>query len=197
VNSRYQQGVKSVTDDAVAAARRRLPRYWRRSLAVVAIIVVVFAAATARVIVCPPQGMPAHVDAIVMMAGPGDRMPVALRLARERRAPVLLVSRGQHNYGGPCPAAVPGVKIICFAPVPGNTRGEAEFASRLAKRYGWHSVVLVTTAEQDTRARLIMRRCYGGSIYVVTAPQPWTQLPYEIAYGWGALVKALLLVRGC
>jgi uncharacterized SAM-binding protein YcdF (DUF218 family) len=188
---------KVVTDEAVALARLRLSRFWRRSLAVVAITLAVFAAATARVIVWPAQGMPPHVDAIVMMAGPGDRISVALRLARERRAPMLVVSRAQHNYGGPCPAAVPGVKIICFAPDPGNTRGEAEFASRLARRYGWRSVVLVTTAEQDTRARVIMRRCYGGSIYVVTAPHPWTQLPIEIAYGWGALFKALLLVRGC
>jgi uncharacterized SAM-binding protein YcdF (DUF218 family) len=163
----------------------------------VAVIVAVFATVTARVIVWPAQGMPPHVDAIVMMAGPGDRVPVALRLARERRAPVLVVSEGQHKYEGSCPAAVPGVKIICFVPDPGNTRGEAEFASRLAKRYGWRSVVLVTTAEQDTRARLIMRRCYGGSVYAVIAPLPWTQLPYQIAYGWGALFKALFLVRDC
>jgi hypothetical protein len=162
----------------------------------VAVIAAAFATATARVIVWPAQGMPPHVDAIVMMSGPGDRMPVALWLAHERRAPVLVVSRSQYNTG-PCPAAVPGVKVICFAPDPGNTRGEAEFASRLAKQYRWHSVVLVTTAEQDTRARLIMRRCYGGSVYVVTAPLPWTQLPYEIAYGWGALFKALFLVRDC
>jgi len=185
-----------VTDEAVVAARRRLPRFWRRSLAAVAVIIAAFAIITARVIVWPAQGMPPHVDAIVMMSGPGDRIPVALRLAHERRAPVLVVSRSENN-AGPCPAAVPGVKIICFAPNPGNSRGEAEFVTQLAKRYGWRSVVLVTTAEQDTRARLIMRRCYSGSVYVVTAPLPWTQLPYEIAYGWGALFKALFLVRDC
>lgn len=185
-----------VTDQAGAAARRRLPRFWRRSLAAVAVIVAAFAIITARVIVWPTQGMPPHVDAIVMMAGPGDRIPVALQLARERRAPVLVVSRSEDSADS-CPAAVPGVRIICFAPDPGNTRGEAEFASRLAKRYGWRSVVLVTTAEQDTRARPIMRRCYGASVYVVTAPLPWAQLPYQIAYGWGALSKALILVRDC
>jgi len=188
--------VKVVTDEAEAAARRRLPRFWRRSLAAVAVIVAALATVTARVIVWPAQGMPPHVDAIVMMSGPGDRISVALRLARERRAPVLVVSRSENN-AGPCPTAVPGVKIVCFAPDPGNTRGEAEFATRLAKRYGWRSVVLVTTAEQDTRARLIMRRCYGGSVYVVAAPLPWMQLPYEVAYGWGALFKSLFLVRDC
>jgi uncharacterized SAM-binding protein YcdF (DUF218 family) len=191
-----QQDAEPVTEGAATAPRRR-SRWRRRLLAVLLTLVLVFAAATARMLVWPPQGMPARVDAIVLMAGPGDRMGLAMQLARERRAPVLLVSQGQHGYGGPCPAAVPGVKIICFDPDPGNTRGEAEFASRLAKRYGWRSVVLVTTAEQDARARLMMGRCYDGSIYAVTASQPWTQLPYQIAYGWGALLKALLLVRGC
>jgi uncharacterized SAM-binding protein YcdF (DUF218 family) len=185
-----------VTDQGVGAARRRLPRFWRRSLTALAVIVATFTIVTARVIVWPTQGMPPHVDAIVMMSGPGDRIQVALQLAREQRAPVLVVSRSENN-AGPCPAAVPGVKVICFAPDPGNTRGEAEFASRLAKRYGWRSVVLVTTAEQDTRARLIMGRCYGGSVYVVTAPLPWTQVPFQIAYGWGSLFKALFLARGC
>lgn len=180
------------------AARRRAPsRRWRRVLAVVAAVAMVFAVLTARVLIWPAQGMPAHVDAIVMMAGPGDRMAVALRLAREHRAPVLVVSQGQHGYGGPCPQPVPGTRLICFDPVPGNTRGEAEFAGQLAKRYGWHSMVLVTTAEQDTRARLLERRCYGGDVYVVTAPQPLSSLPYQIAYGWGALIKALVLVRAC
>src|ERR1700759_5438050 len=139
---------KVVTDQAADAARRRLPRFWRRSLTALAVIVAAFVLVTARVIVWPTQGMPPHVDATVMMSGPGDRMEVALQLARERRAPVLVVSRfvsRSENNAGPCPAAVPGVRIICFAPNPVNTRREAEFASRLAKRYGWRSVVLVTT----------------------------------------------------
>jgi uncharacterized SAM-binding protein YcdF (DUF218 family) len=181
----------------VAERRRGSSRFRRRALAAVVALVVVFVLVTARLIVWPAEGMPARADAIVMMAGPGDRLAVALRLAREHRAPVLVVSQGQHGYGGPCPAPVPGVKLICFDPDPGNTRGEAEFAGRLAKRYGWHSVVLVTTSTQDTRARIVMRRCFSGSIYVITAPQPWYDLPYQIAYGWGALFKALVLYRAC
>lgn len=141
--------------------------------------------------------MPARVDAIVMLAGPGDRLPVAVRLASEHRAGVLVVSRGHLGYGGPCPGAIPGVRIICFAPDPSNTRGEAEFVSKLAGRFGWRSLALVTTPEQDTRARLLMHRCYPGSIYVVTAAHAWYEWPYEIAYGWGALLKALTVVRSC
>jgi hypothetical protein len=132
-----------------------------------------------------------------MLAGPGSRLSVALQLAREGHAKVLVISQGHLGYGGPCPAAISGVRLICFDPNPSNTRGEAEFAAKLAKRYGWRSVILVTTREQDTRARIIMGRCFSGQVYVATAAQPWYDWPYQIAYGWGALIKALLLERQC
>jgi hypothetical protein len=169
----------------------------RRVLAAAMALVAAFGLVTARLFVWPAEGMPAHVSAIVMLAGPGNRTPVALRLAREHRAPVLVVSRGWQGYGGPCPPATPGVKLICFNPDPGNTRGEAEFIGRLARQYHWSSLALVTTPSQDTRARITVGRCFGGPIYVMTAPLPLASWPYEIAYGWAALVKALVVYRAC
>jgi len=183
------------TPHAVRSSFLRLRR--RPILVSVLALLLAFGALTARVVIWPAQGMPSHVDAIVMMAGPGDRVPVALRLAREHRAPVLIVSQGQHGYSSPCPPPVPGVQLICFDPDPGNTRGEAEYAARLAKVYHWNSVVLVTNAEQDSRARMLLRRCFPGEVYVVTAPQPLSSVPGQILYGWGALLKALTLVRAC
>ncbi len=169
----------------------------RRVFAAAMALIIAFGLVTARLLVWPAQGMPVQVSAIVMLAGPGNRLPVALRLAREHRAPVLVVSRGWQGYGGPCPAATPGVKVSCFDPDPGNTRGEAESTGRLARQYHWRSLVLVTTSVQDTRARILMGRCFGGSIYVVTAPLSLGDWPYQIAYGWGALFKALFLYRSC
>ena len=32
---------------------------------------------------------------------------------------------------------------------------------------------------------------------MATAPLPLGNWPYQIAYGWGALVKAALVVRSC
>jgi hypothetical protein len=160
-------------------------------------LVVAFVLVSVRLFVWPAQGMPPHVSAIVMLAGPGNRLPVALELARERRAPVLVVSQGQHGYGGPCPPSIPGVKLVCFDPDPGDTRGEAEFIGRLARQGRWSSVVLVTSRAQDTRARIIMGRCYSGSIYVVTGSLPLGSWPYQIAYEWGALIKALVLHQNC
>ena len=94
----------------------RSSRGWRRALVVALAIIVGFSVITARLIVWPAEGMPARVSAIVMLAGPGNRLPLALQLAREHRAPVLVVSQGQHGYGGPCPSATPGVMLICFDP---------------------------------------------------------------------------------
>lgn len=166
-------------------------------LAAAATLVVALGAVSARLFIWPAEGMPARVDAIVMLAGPGDRLPAAVRLARDRRAATLVVSQGWQGYGGPCPSPVPGVRLVCFDPDPGNTRGEAQFAGRLAQRYHWRSLVLVTTREQDTRARIRMGRCFGGSVYVITAPLPLSSVPYQVAYEWGALVKALVLQREC
>ena len=180
-----------------AAGPHRRSRDWRRVFAAIATVVIVFCVVTARLFVWPAQGMPARVSAIVMLAGPGNRLPVALEFAREHRAPVLVVSRGWQGYGGPCPSPVPGVKLICFDPDPGTTRGEAEAVGRLAKQFHWSSVVLVTTKTQDTRARIIAKRCFAGSTYVITAPLSASSWPYQIAYGWGALLKALVLNRTC
>jgi uncharacterized SAM-binding protein YcdF (DUF218 family) len=188
---RFRTGLRT------AGARRTPPRLRRRLLAAAIALIAAFALVTVRLFVWPAQGAPGRVSAIVMLAGPGNRLSAALQLAREHRAPMLVVSQGWKGYGGPCPPATPGVKLICFDPNPGDTRGEAEAVGRLAKQYHWSSVVLVTTRPQDTRARIMVARCFSGSIYVSTALLPFGSWPYQIAYGWGALLKALVLYRSC
>ena len=179
----------------------RKPRRRRWPYVVIAAIVLLagFGAATARLFVWPSHGMPARVDAIVMMNGPGDRLTTALDLAWAHRAPVVVIARGSKYWGrgSRCAPKINGVKFICFDPSPSTTRGEAEFAGRLAKRYGWHSIALVAITPQDTRARLRLSRCFGGKIYVVNAPLPASQWPGTIAYEWGAMVKALVFQRSC
>jgi len=185
--------------DLQATGQRR-PRGRRRFLlAAVALLLTGLGVTTARWFVWPPQGMPAHVDAIVMLDGPGDRLGTTLSLAWAHRAPVVVISRGSAywGHGSVCAPAIPRVKVICFRPDPATTRGEAEFAGRLAQRYHWHSIALVTIRPQDTRARLRVERCFPGSIYVVTAPLPADQWPYQVVYEWGATLKALFLQRSC
>jgi len=184
--------------DVVAARpRRRLSRRWRVVLTTALALCLAFVVATGKLLVWPAQGMPGHVSAIVMLAGPGDRMPVALDLANSHRAPVLVVSQGYNGYSGPCPPRPSGVTLICFDPDPPTTRGEAEYLGQLARQQPWTSVVGVASRPQATRARLLVERCFAGQVYIATGPIALGSWPYQLAYGWGALVKALTWYRAC
>jgi hypothetical protein len=176
---------------------RRLSRRRRVVLTAVLVLLLAFAVATGELLVWPTQGAPGHVSAIIMLAGPGDRLPVALELADARRAQVLVVSQGYEGYSGPCPSKPSQVTLICFDPDPPTTQGEAEYVGALAKRYHWTSVVVVASRPQATRARLLVERCFAGRVYLATAPITSSSWPYQLAYGWGALVKALVWSRSC
>ena len=161
--------------------------------------VIVLGAATARLFIWPDRGMPTHVSAIVMLNGPGNRLDTALDLAWRHRAPYVVISRGSSYWGrgSICGPRIPRVKIICFDPDPATTQGEAEFIGRLATKYRWQSVALVTISPQDTRGRMRVERCFAGPVYVTTAPLSPSAWPYQIAYEWGAFVKALVFQRSC
>jgi hypothetical protein len=190
-----------VPDASAGTGDDRPPRRRRRRAIVigtVAAVFVAFCALTARLFIFPVSGMPARVDAIVMMAGPGDRYSTALRLAEQHRAPVLVISRGSDLVGnGPCAPPIAGVREICFDPSPDTTQGEAEYAARLARQYHWRSIALVTITPQDSRARLRLERCFSGHVYVMPAPIRAALWPYELAYEWAATAKALTINRGC
>jgi hypothetical protein len=167
--------------------------------AVLAVGVIVIGAATARLFIWPDRGMPARVSAIVMLNGPGDRLDTALNLAWQHRAPFVVIARGSAywGHGSICAPRIPGVTVICFDPNPATTQGEAEFVGQLARKYHWQSVALVTITPQDSRARLRVGRCFAGPVYVMTAPMLLSAWPYQIAYEWGAFVKALIFQRSC
>lgn len=156
-----------------------------------------FCAVTAHLFVWPARGIPARVDAIVVPGGPGDRLDAALNLAHENRASYLVLSEGEYVPPELCGTRVGTATVVCFQPDPVTTQGEAEATGRLARRYGWHSIVLVTTPDQTWRAELRFRRCYTGKIYAVTTPLPADQWPYMIAYQWAATIKAETVNRGC
>jgi hypothetical protein len=169
----------------------------QKVLIALAVVFCVMCVATARLFIWPDQGMPPRVDAIVMLDSPGRPLNVALRLAAQHRAPFLVVSQGTPASRDPCPQPIPEVTLICFHPVPPTTQGEAEFVGRLAKKYHWRSIAVVAITPQDTRARLRVGRCFPGRIYVVTAPIRLGTWPYQIAYEWGALIKAVIMQRSC
>jgi uncharacterized SAM-binding protein YcdF (DUF218 family) len=195
-----QRDVSVPSKTGLVSARRvvsRRAKRWRRVLLALVVIIGAFCVATARLFIWPVQGMPPQVSAIVMLDGPGSTLDVAVRLAVQHKAPFLVVSQGTPASRDPCPRPIPGVTLICFNPVPATTQGEAEFVGRLATKYRWHSMVVVTVTPQASRARLRMERCFGGEVYTATAPLTRSTWPYQIAYEWGALAKALVVQRSC
>ena len=142
--------------------------------------------------------MPARADAIVVLGGDGDRLDLGLQLANDGRAPYLVLSLGLPWVPpGLCHGRAGRAEVICFQPDPDTTQGEARETSRLARQYGWKSIVLVTAQDQVWRAHLRFERCYSGRIYGVASPLPWYRWPYAIAYQWAGTFKAETYQRSC
>jgi uncharacterized SAM-binding protein YcdF (DUF218 family) len=178
--------------------RRLGSRRLRIIVASVFTLFVAFFTASALLFVFPTMGAPARVDAIVVLGGSGDRLGLGLTLAREGRAPYLVLSMGLPWLPpGVCTQHVGPAKVICFHPNPDTTQGEAEGASRIAEEHGWSSLLLVTTRDQVWRAHLRFQRCYSGKIYGIGAPVPWSGWPYAIFYQWAGTIKAEVTQRSC
>jgi uncharacterized SAM-binding protein YcdF (DUF218 family) len=169
-----------------------------RILLVAVVLVALLAAATARLFVWSPTDLPTRVDAVVALGGdPGQRRAhEALALVGAGFAPVAVISLG----GVPavaCPRHGATVRVICFRADPLDTRGEAEYVSRLARRRHWDHLIIVSERSQSTRARMMFKRCTAAHLDMVPVSDPVSHLPYDIAYEWGALVKALVVQRSC
>lgn len=179
---------------------RDRPHHWGRPIALTLLgaFLVAFIGLSGALLVWPAGDRPQHVDGILSLDGANEhlREQRALGLARAGYAHVLLFSEG-HYPKVPCPK-LPHVEVVCFVPRPARTVGEIEFAARYAARHRWHSIMVVPGHTQTSRARLLLARCFQGrAIVVPAAAPPLLELPYQVAYEWGALVKALIVDPGC
>lgn len=135
---------------------------------------------------------PKRADAIVVLSGDLRRVPTAVQLFHEHVAPNLLVSLYDAT-----PSVCGRPHVTCFRAHPFNTRGEAETASRLLRKHGWTSVIVVSSRYHLRRARLLFDRCTNASIQIVPAPSS------TFRYVRGALleipkwIEALTLKRAC
>jgi len=157
-----------------------------------------FMAATARLFLWPPTDSPARADAVLALGGDTGQLRAqqGVALAEAGYAPVVVVSRGGYPPA-PCPTARAPVRVICFRANPLNTRGEVEYAIRLARARNWTSIVMVTERDQATRARMLFRRCSTLPLVVVPVSAHGTDLLFNIAYEWASLAKAFVVHTSC
>lgn len=147
-----------------------------------------------------------RVDAIVVLGGEHDgREAYGLKLAEQGYAMNVLIS----NPYGPkdkvmAKACQPrsGIQVVCRAPVPGTTRGEALMARELAEAQGWNSIIVVSWRYHLPRARKIFNECFASptrSVVMRDVPRSYpfsvAQWQYTYLYQYGGWVKAELQGR--
>jgi uncharacterized SAM-binding protein YcdF (DUF218 family) len=168
-------------------------------LVVVALVAgAVWLALTVALFYRPTEQKPGRADAVVVLGSRShpDRLQLGLRLAQARVAPVLVLSAPPAD--SPLCADNAPFEVICFTPDPFTTRGEAESIGRLAAKHGWRSVVLATSNYHAVRAKLLVRRCFHGSVSVRHSAPRGVLSTFEASmHEWGGLIYALTLARGC
>jgi uncharacterized SAM-binding protein YcdF (DUF218 family) len=146
---------------------------------------------------------PGPVDAVVVLGGEHDgREDYGIALAREFGAHTVLLS---NSYAAPdrvmrrvCNKRVDGLDIICRAPDPSTTRGEAMMAAELGAQRHWRRIIVVSWRYHLPRARLIFRQCYSPDpAAVIMRPAPrltvsgLDDLLFVFGYQSAATVSAL------
>lgn len=160
-----------------------------------------WALAAVVLFVWPPQHVPGHADAVVVLAGARDpRLEGGLALVRRGVAPVLVVSDGWGlawvEANRLCAGRRAPAHVLCFRPEPYSTRGEARGFARLAAAHGWHSVVVVTSRYHIARARILFERCFKGRVYTEGAQQSFLDRVFAAPLETAKLAYALAR-RGC
>jgi hypothetical protein len=197
-------GTPSLTAQAEGAPPTR-PSKWRRRLVVAVIagqtLAIVMLLATMKLFVYPRIDEPRKVDAIVVLGGLGERIERGVQLYQAGYGQELWISvpqwaNGEYPYVYECTQRMTNFGEHCFDPRPKTTQGEARVIANLAAEHGWDSVMVVTTPDQTTRARMVIKRCYSGELAMLDAPNQSGRF-FKLAYEWGATIKALTIKRGC
>ena len=148
--------------------------------------------------------LPTHAaDAVVVLAGSRQRLPVALDLMRRHAAKTLVVSEESERDDparyqlcrGPQPKAY---ELICRHADPFSTRGEARLASELALRNHWLSLIVVSSRYHLYRAKELFARCTNATLIMRgTDADTWWYKSVAVPLEWLKLARAATFRRGC
>jgi uncharacterized SAM-binding protein YcdF (DUF218 family) len=149
------------------------------------------------------QGDPLErADAIIVLGGEHDgREAFGLKLAQDGLAKTVVLS-DPYGPGDPVmkDACRPhgDIEVICRAPIPSTTRGEAYLMRVLAKQRGWKKIIVASWRYHLPRARVVFDQCFSedpGAVVMQAVPRSYhlSFVHWELiyAYQWGGLAKAL------
>ncbi|MHA3702256.1 YdcF family protein [Jatrophihabitans sp. YIM 134969] len=168
------------------------------------VLAVGWAAWAHAVIQTPRVENAAPVDAVLVLGGLDGtaRTQRALDMARGGLADTVILSMPVGTTDtlavATCERPPVDLDVMCFRPDPSTTRGEARELRRLAEQHGWTRVAVVTSTYHVSRSRMIIARCYSGTLLMVpsresTSVAMWA---YQWLYQTAGYAKAEVL-RGC
>lgn len=113
-------------------------------------------------------------DVLLVLAPPADRMGYAEQLMAQGYAHTLVVSvpLGKNDPVSAVCREKRAYPILCFAPSPVTTQGEARALRSLAAKYGWTSATVITGPSHVPRAQVLLQRCFKGTLDVVANHHP-------------------------
>lgn len=142
-------------------------------------------------------------DAVVVHAGHGDRLDAGLQLVRSGVAPVLVVSATGSEYGRGddfverlCEREQP-FEVLCPAPEPVSTIGEARAFGRLVEERDWDNIAVVTSRGHLTRARLAVSQCTEAETLPVAADPDGASSVDKVVEEWLTTGATATLWRAC
>lgn len=160
-------------------------------------IVLAVAAAGLPLYVFPATEDPTHADVVFVLGTPTRaKVQIAQELVSAGRADRILISVPRwgkwaaHNMTV-CTAQL-SYPVDCETPDPFTTQGEARMLRTYADDHSVNSAVIVTSVAHITRARILMQRCFDGTLYfrddgVTRDLDYWIE---QYAYQTGAFLKA-------
>lgn len=145
---------------------------------------------------------PVAADAIIVLAGGGDRTTKGAELAAAGLAPVVVYADPGRDSGSVTAnrycngrESLPA-EVICVDPQPAKTQGEARAAMLLAEQRGWENLIVVASTDQVTRARRLFNRCGDATLQMVDVEHASSPVKRAV-YEWGATLKSVTTKRGC
>lgn len=175
-------------------AGRRRSRFLRIVAALAVLCVGVWLVGAYRVIQHPRVDPVMAADAVVVLGQPdASSMQRAQQLLDDgvSQRLVLIIPFGPPPQ---CTNPPSGVTVYCVVPQPQTTRGDARAIRRLAATHHWTRLVVVTWSSHVSRSRMLIHRCFGGTLAVTSYPPGMNTLDWahEYLYQTGAYLKALL-----